>query len=312
MNEIPAPCVHCLGDDGALAQPLAPIGDPEGARVPPDLPPVIDAHVHLFPDSLFEALWRWFDAYGWPVRYRLYARQVIEFQLSRGVERLVALHYAHQPGMARALNRFVADLVREEPRVLGLATVYPGEADAERILDEAFALGLGGVKLHCHVQCFSPDDEAMHTIYATCAARGKPLVMHAGREPKSPAYKCDPHLICGVERVERALQDHPTLKLCIPHLGFDEVDGYLALLERYPNLWLDTTMVVADFFPVHVPNRVLEARPERILYGTDFPNLPYAWDRELGKLSARKLHDDVLERILGANARELFDLPASS
>jgi hypothetical protein len=47
-------------------------------------------------------------------------------------------------------------------------------------------------------------------------------------------------------------------------------------------------------------------RPDRILYGSDFPNIPYPWDRELKKLAAAGLDDDLLERILNRNARELF------
>jgi predicted TIM-barrel fold metal-dependent hydrolase len=52
--------------------------------------------------------------------------------------------------------------------------------------------------------------------------------------------------------------------------------------------------------------RLLRCRPERILYGTDFPNIPYAWDRELKKLLALDLPPDWLEGILGRNALALF------
>src|SRR5688572_23705688 len=99
----------CAG--GLLAAPMGAVGDAEGARVPAGLPPVVDAHVHVFPERLFEALWAWFERYGWPVRYKLRAEQVIEFQLSRGVAHVVLLHYAHKAGMARALNAFVAGLL---------------------------------------------------------------------------------------------------------------------------------------------------------------------------------------------------------
>jgi predicted TIM-barrel fold metal-dependent hydrolase len=146
-------------------------------------------------------------------------------------------------------------------------------------------MGLSGIKLHCHVQCFSPDDEALEGIYDACARHGKPIVVHAGREPKSAAYKCDPHALCSAERTRRVLERHPRLTLVVPHLGADEYDAYLALLERYDNLWLDTTMVLADYFGAR-PSPLFFARPERILYGTDFPNLPYAWDRELVRLEA--------------------------
>ncbi|HZI12537.1 MAG TPA: amidohydrolase family protein, partial [Myxococcus sp.] len=207
---------------------------------------------------------------------------------------------------ARALNAYVAEVARAEPRVLGLATVLPGEEGAVGILEEAFALGLRGVKLHCHVQCFAPDAPQLHEIYAACARAGRPLIMHAGREPSSPHYACDTYALCGAERVERVLKDHPTLKLCVPHLGADEFDAYARLLERHDNLWLDTTMAVSGYFPVPLPRQALEVRPERILYGTDFPNIPYAWDRELKMLLGLKLGDDALAGVLGQNALHLY------
>jgi predicted TIM-barrel fold metal-dependent hydrolase len=184
--------------------------------------------------------------------------------------------------------------------------VLPGEEGATQILEEAFALGLRGVKLHCHVQCFAPDAPQLHEVYAACAKAGRPLVMHAGREPASPQYACDTYTLCGAERVERVLQDHPTLKLCIPHLGADEFDAYARLLERHDNLWLDTTMMMAGYFPMPLPRRALEVRPERVLYGTDFPNLPYAWDRELKTLVGLKLGDETLAGVLGQNALRLY------
>ncbi len=303
----------CLGAAGWISPgepgkpPLPALGDEEGARLPEGLPPVVDAHVHLFPDRVFEAIWRWFEQYGWPIRYKLHTPEVIAFLLSRGVHRVVALHYSHQPGMARVLNRYMAEVVRAEPRVLGLATVLPGEPGAADILQEAFASGLRGVKLHCHVQCFAPDAPELHEVYAACARAGRPLVMHAGREPASPHYRCDVHALCSAERVERVLQAHPTLKLCIPHLGADEFAAYERLLERHEHLWLDTTMMLAGYFPAEPPRRLLEVRPERILYGTDFPHLPYAWDRELRRLLALKLGDAHEAALLGGNALRLYE-----
>ncbi|WP_407653891.1 amidohydrolase family protein [Archangium lipolyticum] len=286
--------------------PLPALDDEEGPRLPEGLPPVVDAHVHLFPDPVFEAVWRWFEQYGWPIRYKLHTPRVVSFLLSRGVSRVVALHYAHKPGMARFLNTYVAEVARAEPRVWGLATVLPGEEGAAEILAEAFEAGLKGVKLHCHVQCFAPDAPELHEVYAACARAGRPLVMHAGREPASPHYKCDVHALCSAERVERVLKDHPGLKLCVPHLGADEFGAYERLLERHDNLWLDTTMMLSGYFPMPLPRRLLEVRPERILYGTDFPNLPYAWDREVKQLLALKLGDEVEAGILGRNALQLF------
>jgi hypothetical protein len=84
--------------------PLPALDDPEGERIPQAARGVVDAHVHLFPDALFERIWAWFADNGWPIRYRLHSEQVIAFLERRGVQRLVALHYAHKPGIARGLN----------------------------------------------------------------------------------------------------------------------------------------------------------------------------------------------------------------
>lgn len=308
--EAAAPCLHHVAGGASWlgGGALPGLNDPEGAALPTLLPPVVDAHVHLFPDALFEALWRWFEAHGWPVRYRLQAPEVIRFLLARGVQHIVALHYAHKAGMARVMNGWMAALVAQEPRVTGTATVLPGEPGAGAILAEAFAAGLRGVKLHCHVQCFAPDDPRMTEIYDACVAHDQPLVMHAGRQPASPAYKCDPLALCGAERIEAVLRGWPTLRLCVPHLGGDEFDAYFRLLERHDSLWLDTTMVMADYFEgVGRQDRFIEARPERILYGTDFPNLPYAWDREIVRI-ARRHREESLAQVLGGTARGLFGL----
>ncbi|MBM3301137.1 MAG: amidohydrolase, partial [Deltaproteobacteria bacterium] len=90
--------------------PLPGIDDSEGDRVPEGLPPIVDAHVHLFPDGFFQAIWNWFDRFGWPIRYRMTSPQVIEFLLARGARSLVGLHYAHGPGLAGYLNTYMAEL----------------------------------------------------------------------------------------------------------------------------------------------------------------------------------------------------------
>ena len=300
---VAAPCC------GILATPLAALDDPEGARLPPGLPPVVDAHVHLFPDRLFEAVWRWFGEHGWPIRYRLHARQVVDFLCDRGVAHVVALQYSHRPGMARVLNEWMAEFAALEPRIVPMATVLPGEEGAADVLRAAFADGLRGVKLHCHVQAFSVDDDAMGALYDVCVAHDRPMIIHAGREPKSPAYPVDPYEVCDAARVARVLEGWPKLRLCVPHLGADEFGEYAALLERHDNLWLDTTMLLAQYFPTEDPVWMLMARPDRILYGSDFPNLPYAWDREIRRIAGLELREEDLVALRGGNAVELYGAP---
>ena len=293
---------------GLLAYPMPAIDDKEGHRVPDFLPPVVDAHVHLFPDHVFASVWKWFDRFGWPIRYKLTSSRVIEFLLSRGIDHIVALQYAHKPDIARDMNKYMADICSAHPGVTGLATVMPGEKNAADILKEGFELGLAGVKLHAHVQCFDVSGKDMRTVYETCAAFDKPLLMHAGREPKSPKYACDPYVLCGADKVEQALIDYPELKLCVPHMGADEYDAFQRLQTDYDNLWLDTTMTLSGYlFTDYSPN-LNDLRADRIIFGTDYPNIPYAWDRELKRLCKMNLSEESLALILGRNAKTLFSI----
>jgi len=191
-------------------------------------------------------------------------------------------------------------------KVTGLAAVFPGENDVENILKEAFESGLQGVKLHAHVQCFDMNAGEMSPIYELCQSEKKPIVMHVGREPKSTAYHCDPYSICSAKKLERVLQNFPRLRVCVPHLGFDEISEYKALIEKYDNLWLDTTMVLADYFPLAESIELDRFRIDRIMYGSDFPNIPYNWDRELRCLKASGLSRENMEWVLGKSAAGFF------
>jgi hypothetical protein len=296
-----------------LKTPLPALNDIEDHNIPSSLPFVVDSHVHIFPEGIFKAIWDWFDKYGWPIRYKFTSTDVLDYLLSRGVGHIVALQYAHKPGTARDLNSYMAEICQKFPdKVTGMATVFPGEKESERILKDAFKMGLKGVKLHAHVQCFDMNSENMDTIYDVCSSEEKPIVMHVGREPKSPAYKCDPYLLCNAKKLENVIRNYPKLKVCVPHLGVDEFLPYKQLIEKYDNLWLDTSMALAGYLPIRLPVKLDDMRMDRIMYGSDFPNIPYAWDREIKWFKERKFSHESLELILGKNALEFFNIKTNS
>ncbi len=289
------------------------LDDAEGAAVPPGLR-VCDAHVHLFPPRVHEALRRWFARHAWPVRYPLDAEGVIAFLRARGVRRAVGLCYSHAPGMAEELNAFMAALAaRHTDLLVPLGTVLPGEPGAEGVVGRAFAEhGLRGLKLHCHVQGVAADDPRLDPIYALAARAGRPIVIHAGPAPACAGYPCDPAALCRPEAVGRALARHPELTLVVPHLGADRYEAFEALLAEHPRLYLDTTMVLAGYLEPAPDLGLLARWPTRILFGTDFPNLPYAWDRELSRVLSLGLAPEVQDALLWGNAERLFGAPAST
>ncbi len=234
---------------------------------------------------------------------------LIKFLLDHGVGHVIALQYAHKPGIAELLNSYMVEKCNEfKGKVTGMATVFPGEKNADKILTKAFANGLQGVKLHAHVQCFDMNSNEMDVIYDLCEKQEKPMIMHVGREPKSVEYACDPYEICKADKLENIIKNYPKLKICVPHLGFDEIAEYKNLIEKFDTLWLDTAMVLTDYFPMDNKVEIGKYRTDRIMYGSDFPNIPFAWDRELKHINHSKLSFDNLEWILHKSAKEFFNL----
>jgi predicted TIM-barrel fold metal-dependent hydrolase len=265
----------------------------------------IDSHVHLFPPRVFAAIWRWFDRNAWKIAQKLQAEQILQNLADVGVDRVVGLAYSHVPEMARTLNHFMSELARVHPMLIPLGTVLPGEPDATSIVDEALRLGLRGFKIHCHVQRVAPDDARLDPIYARAAAAKVPIVIHAGRGPCLPGYAIHPAELCSVDATRRALERHPDLTLVVPHLGYDEEAAYFALLDQFSNLYLDTTMMLADYFPIRIDPSLLVKHSDRVLFGTDFPNIPYEYGRERAWIE-KHISSPAREKILGTNALRLF------
>jgi hypothetical protein len=71
-------------------------------------------------------------------------------------------------------------------------------------------------------------------------------------------------------------------------------------------------MAVTDYLPIDNPVKLSEMRADRVLYGSDFPNIPYAWDRELKELAAAGLSHDFLARLMWKNARDFYGISLNS
>lgn len=70
-------------------------------------------------------------------------------------------------------------------------------------------------------------------------------------------------------------------------------------------------MVLTDYCNMDSPVDLRIYRADRIMYGSDFPNIPFAWDRELKWLRVAGPDDHGLKRLLNKNAAAFFDLNMS-
>jgi predicted TIM-barrel fold metal-dependent hydrolase len=111
------------------------------------------------------------------------------------------------------------------------------------------------------------------------------------------------------------LAEHPDLVLVVAHMGMPEYAEFAALAARYDRVHLDTTMAFTDFVEqmVPCPPQVIESYGrlgDRVLFGSDFPNIPYPYAHQLAALERLGLGDDWLRKVLHDNAARLFELTA--
>jgi uncharacterized protein len=278
--------------------------------IPPPGFRYIDAHTHLHPPRLFAAIRRWFDEHtDWNLRGPTEPPAVAAALEAAGVERFVFFSYAHRPGMARDLNRWLRDVATALPAGVPLGTVHAADEEPVEIAEEALrALGLFGLKLHIQVQRFYPDDPRMLPVYQRLVAHDRVLIIHVGTGPHTNEFT-------GVARFTRVLERFPDLRAVICHMGAFETRECFRLLDRFPRLHLDTTMALtaaSTAFTRIDPGLVRDAdlvrHAERIVFGSDFPNLPYPYEEERRDLWARDLPLPVYQRIFYDNARVLFCL----
>jgi len=248
--------------------------------------PIIDAHVHLYPDEVNRDPASWAAANGekhWatlctrtrkggqPVQGFPSVSELLRSMDAAGVERSVLLGWYWQRwDSCRMQNRFYAKCVAAHPdRLSAFAAIHPaGEMAA--VLDELSAAreaGLIGVgEMSPHAQEVAMDSPVLKAILTRAGEWAMPVNVHV-TDPASRDYP---------GKVETPLKDfvtlvkaHPATTFILAHWG-----GCLPLVLSDPipdNIFYDTAAS-----PLLYPQSIwrkfcAKVAPERVLFGSDYP-----------------------------------------
>jgi hypothetical protein len=273
------------------------------------LPGLIDVHTHFMPRNVLDKVWAYFDAAGpllgrpWPITYRHAEEERVARLGEFGVRSFTAMLYPHKPGMAAWLNEWSADFAARTPGCLHTATFFP-EPEATGYTRAAVEAGARVFKAHLQVGAYDPRDRLLDDVWGLLAETGIPVVTHCGSGPALGRHT-------GPGPISQVLARHPRLRIIVAHMGLPEYTEFLDLAERYPHVRLDTTMAFTDFtekdtpFPAEALPRLGELG-DRVLFGSDFPNIPYPYAHALEVLARLDLGDDWLRGVCYENARALF------
>ncbi len=272
---------------------------------------LVDLHTHFLPEPVLAKVWDYFDHaqehYGtaWPVHYKLPEPQRLAVLAELGVLGFAPLVYPHKPGMAAWLTEWAMEFGARVPGAVPTATLYP-EPGVVEYVGSALARGARVVKVHVQVGGFDPRDERLDHAWGLLADAGVPVVVHCGNGPIPGAHT-------GLAVFGKVLARHPLLTAVLAHAGMPEFDAALDLLQRYPRVHLDTTMVGTPFterlcpLPTDWAAR-LAAHTDRVALGTDFPNIPYDYATQLRAIAGWAEADERLGA--GFLRAVLHDTPA--
>lgn len=288
-----------------------------------EIPGIVDVHTHFMPKNVMDKVWSYFDSVGkqphpvtpqaallptgmaWPITYREDEDVRLNTLREFGVRGFTSMIYPHKPDMAAWLNSWGADFAARTEDCIHTATFYPEESASGYVAD-AITGGARIFKSHIQVGNYSPNDPLLDQVWGAIEDASIPVVIHCGSGP-TPGTHTGPAPIADL------LERFPRLPLIIAHMGMPEYSEFLALADRYENVRLDTTMTFTDFseqswpFPEYEKDHLRDLQ-SRILFGSDFPNIPYSYLDALRAVQKLDLGDEWVRDVCYRNGATLFSL----
>lgn len=185
-------------------------------------------------------------------------------------------------------------------KILAAGSVHPYAPNAEHRLDAQLARGARGVKMHPSVQLVRADARRAKKLYRMCGERDMFVFWHcgpAGIEPKLGQY------LNQVKFYIDPIRENPKTTFLLGHSGARQFEEALELQKAFPNVWLETSSQSLS----NVRRMVLEANPNRIVHGSDWPF--YHPAISVAKvLIATEDRPEIRRKILWDNAARLLKL----
>ncbi|WP_116200347.1 amidohydrolase family protein [Amycolatopsis circi] len=274
---------------------------------------VVDAHVHTPRLPTLKPAWLdwardFAGEYPWRTVYdadgTVIPAAMDDLMASEGVDRvLLFCEYSPRATGIQAIEDNLPLVAYNPERFRLVANVNPHLHHP--LVDEVerqIALGAVALKIHPVHGAFSPADKELYPVYALCAERGVPVILHSGLSvfPGSRAGYGDPALLSDV------VEDFPSVNFVFAHGGrgwWYDVAAFMA--QARPNVWLDLAGLPPKKLPEYYARFDLVRLARKWIFGTDWPGVP-GTAVNVRAVADLGLPADVLEGVLSGNALRLM------
>lgn len=263
-------------------------------------------------------------------------------QLERAVKEIFGLHFPAQPlsiilkemdaagvdktvvlptdcttshGVKLGTNMAIADLITDNPRLIGFASVDPRSKKPVKDLRHAILeLNLRGLNLDPALQGFEMSSiDYAYPLYAECAELDIPVMVQCGLNWAPKALLRDGNPL----DLEPAIAQHPNTNFVISHLGWPWVNEATSLAMKYSNVFLDTSVVYSGT-PTecldHVINNILGKHlfernlVEQVVYGSGYPRADMR--RTMKGIKSLGFNEDFSDNLFYKTAHKLLGMKA--
>jgi len=192
-------------------------------------------------------------------------------------------------------NRALYQTAGKQRRAVLCCQVNPneGEAALAEIRQSATEWGMRVLKIMPAIYQVHLTSQMARTLMTTARELKLVVNIHSGSEISHPLA------------IGALCRRFPDVTVLMDHMGYREwTSDAIEAARDNPNLYLGTT--IASFEPIVVERAVRELGPERVVYGSNWPNL-YS-DLAVEAIRRQKLGHEAEELVLGGNLARILGM----
>jgi predicted TIM-barrel fold metal-dependent hydrolase len=159
-------------------------------------------------------------------------------------------------------------------------------------------------------QAFFSNDPRFYPLYEACDGLGVPVLFHSGYAGAGSGLPGGAGLklkySAPIPGIDDVAADFPNLTIIMAHPAWPWVEEQIAVALHKANVFLDLSGWSPRFIPEALVRETNTRLQDKVMFGSDYPFLQP--DRWLQDFQGLKVREQVVEKVLLANARRALNL----